>query len=137
MRRPSGQWQMPRATTPCAGNRSRVLPLNLMCPVESGTVRAIALSRVVLPAPFDPSTATSSLGSTCSDNRSSASALPELTTMFSISSRVDIFVAVQFIANWRRTEIGLDHARMPHDLGGGADRDDLAEIHGDDFLHKL
>src|SRR5512146_2730185 len=136
-RRPSGQWQIPRATTSCAGNRSSVLPLNLMCPDESGTVRAIALSSVVLPAPFDPRTATSSFGSTCSDNRSSASALPYLTTRFSISSKVDIFIAVQVSANLCRAEIGLDHARVPDNLGGSANRNDLAEIHGDDFVHKL
>ena len=40
---------MPRATTSCAGNWSSVLPLNLLCPDESGTVREIALNLLVTP----------------------------------------------------------------------------------------
>src|SRR5215510_13955596 len=54
--------------------------------------------------------------------------------MFSISSRPTFSPRS---ANLRRTEIGLDHAWILYNLGGSADRDDLAEIHGDNFLHKL
>src|SRR5258706_15879958 len=85
----------------------------------AGIAREIAFNSVVLPAPLGPRTPTSSPLSTVMDTASTASALPYRTLRSAISSRGMIGL--------RASDIGLDHARIAHDIGRGGDRDDFAE----------
>ena len=54
MRRPSGDWQMPFATTSWAGVPSRRWPSNQISPSRGRRSPLIVLSVVDLPAPFEP-----------------------------------------------------------------------------------
>src|SRR5450759_4470571 len=86
----------------------------------AGIVREIAFRSVVLPAPLGPRTPTSSPLSTVMDTDSTARALPYRTLKSAISSNAMIGL--------RSSDVGFDHARIAHDIGGRGDRDDLAEV---------
>src|SRR5450759_5017018 len=90
----------------------------------AGIAREIAFRSVVLPAPLGPRTPTSSPLSTVIDTDSTARALPYRTLRSATSSRGMIGL--------RSSDIGFDHARIAHDIGGRRDRDDLAEVDRDD-----
>src|SRR5436190_16259179 len=107
---------MPWPTTACAGTPCSEAPRNRSTPLE-GCEREIAFSRVLLPAPFGPSTATNSPSPTTSDTSSSASALPYETERLPISSSMnrrrgtDVVVAA---------DVGLDHGGVADDVVGHA-----------------
>ena len=76
MPRPSGAWQMPSATRSWAGVRVMSRPSNVIWPWETGRTPEIALSVVVLPAPFAPMSVTISPSSTVNDRPLRASMRP-------------------------------------------------------------
>ena len=67
MRRPSGDWLMPLATTSWAGVPSRRSPSNQISPSRGRSSPLIVLSVVDFPAPFEPMSVTISPTSMCSE----------------------------------------------------------------------
>src|SRR6185436_7021752 len=141
-RRRSGQWTRPRMRISCAGSASmrspakRTSPSSTMSPVVPRFMRSskrtrpeIARSSVDLPAPFGPTTPTSSPSSTRSDTPFRICALSYLTQR-SFTSSSDMLC----------TQISLDHLFVLHDVGGRPVGDDLAVIDDDDAVrdrHQL
>src|SRR3989441_1184605 len=111
-RRPSGTSAIPWRHTSCAGTGARSLPSRRTVPALIGKRPAIASMSVVLPAPFGPTTVTSSRGRTLSDTSHTATASPWATSRCSISS---IGLA----------QIRADDARVAHDVPREALGDDL------------
>jgi len=70
--RPSGDIEMPRATSLCAGRPLMSLPSNVMRPLFGASRPVIARSVVDLPAPFAPSRVTTSPLRTVRDTSRSA-----------------------------------------------------------------
>ena len=74
--RPSGAWIRPSVTRRCALTRVMSLPSNHTEPDVSGRSPEIARIIVVLPAPLEPSSVTSSPSRTTSETPCSASIRP-------------------------------------------------------------
>src|SRR2546422_11565534 len=104
-RRPSGTIAMPAAQNRCAGIFARSRPSSTSDPAAMRFSPAMTLISVVLPAPFGPTTQTSSPAATSSDTSHSAVAAPYFATTFLISS--------MRLAQESRDDIGL-----LHDVGG-------------------
>jgi len=64
IRRPSGTWAIPRATTSYAGRPVSGVPSNDSEPLRGAIMPEITRSSVVLPAPLGPTTATASRSAT-------------------------------------------------------------------------
>ena len=73
--RPSGMQAMPAATIRCVGNCVMSIPLKTMRPARGGVSPRIERTRVVLPAPLDPSRQVMRPVSTVSETPCSTSAL--------------------------------------------------------------
>src|SRR4030095_13539924 len=98
------------------GRPSRAPP-NSMRRARPGRGPLIARNVVVLPAPFEPISATASPRRTSSETPATAVRSPYPATISSTRSSADILV----------TEIGLDHLRMIRDIGRRPLGDPLAE----------
>src|ERR1700681_3043873 len=117
MRRPSGTCAIPSATTSSGCSPSSGLPANRIVPDDGAITREIALSVVLLPAPFAPSSDTISPSATTSEMPCSASTAPYRATRSWISSSIE-----------RAAEIRGDHVGVARDLLGRSFRDVLAEV---------
>src|SRR5712691_8116278 len=112
-RRPSGTSAMPCRHSSCAATGPRSTPSRRTVPTRIGRRPAIALMRVVFPAPFGPTTLTSSRSPTLRDTSQTATASPWATSRRSTSS---IGLA----------QVGPDDLRLPHHLARPPLRDDLS-----------
>src|SRR2546422_8119284 len=122
-RRPSGTIAMPAAQNRCAGIFARSRPSSTSDPAAMRFSPAMTLISVVLPAPFGPTTQTSSPAATSSDTSHSAVAAPYFATTFLISS--------MRLAQESRDDIGL-----LHDVGGFAFGNDPSMIENDDAIRQ-
>src|SRR5882724_12274691 len=115
---------MPWRHSSCAGTGARLRPSRRTVPCRIGKRPAIALIRVVLPAPFGPTTATSSRGRMLSDTSQTATASPWATSRRSTSS-----IAL--------AEVGPDDVRVPHDLTRQSFGDDLPPAQHHDAVGEV
>ena len=86
-----------------------------LAPASAGEIPLIARSRVVLPAPFAPSRATTSRGSTVRLTPRSASIPPRRTRR---PRDLEECSSACFFPAGGPTQIGLDHVRIPRHIGG-------------------
>src|SRR5580765_5400849 len=107
--RPSGTWAIPSRARALGDVRARSSPPNRTRPAIGRTRPETTRSVVVLPAPFAPSSATTSPAGTASAMRLPAGGEPRGGT----------------------AEIGADHPRIVADDVGGAAGDHLAELQHD------
>src|SRR5688572_2765668 len=108
-------------------------PRYSMRPAAGSTPPPMALSSVVLPAPFGPTIVTNSPSPTSSDTSASACSPPYATLSpetLSIGRRNPL-------AEPALAEIGLDDGRIAHDVGGQAVGDAAAVVEDDQAVHEL
>src|SRR5690349_24278586 len=95
-------------------------PSKRSVPRRQRSIPAMALIRVVLPAPLGPITETISPPSTSSDTSHTAGASPYPTCRLRASSSIGL------------AQVDADHPRVAHDLARRAERKQLALVqHGD------
>src|SRR5690606_33634740 len=104
--RPSGTCAIPRCARRAGGTPARSRPSKRIAPDVTGASPEIALNSVLLPAPFGPTTATSSPAPTRSDTPLSAGMRPYATRSSAISS-----IPFEPLP----AEISLDHGRVARD----------------------
>src|SRR3972149_5677495 len=124
-RRPSGTSASPRRAISAVWSRVMSSPPRRTAPACLGRRPHTALTSVVLPAPFAPSSATISPGATRSDTRRRAWILPEETL-----SSATLITLVD-------PQIGLDHLWRRLDLRGNALRDLPSEVEHHDPVGHL
>jgi len=76
IRRPSGDWAIPRRAIRCVGTLSIRFPPKVTVPLSGRTVPSTVRSVVVLPAPFDPISVTISPRATVRETPLSARMFP-------------------------------------------------------------
>src|SRR5215831_966659 len=123
-RRPSGTSAIPWPQSSWAGTEARSRPSRRTRPPRIGKRPAIASMSVVLPAPFGPTTVTSSRAPTTSETSQTATASPWATSRRSTSS---IGLA----------EIRADHVRIAHHLPRKALGDDPAAAQDDHAIGEV
>src|SRR5229473_2866325 len=141
--RPSGTCAMPRSTIRWADAPWSASPSKVMRP-ERGRSRPLSVERsVVLPAPFDPTSATISPARISRSTSHSTWTSPYATFSFSVRRRTPS-VGMRARLRVLLAEVRLDHRRVDRDLGGRALRDfapvvedDDTLAHADDHLHHV
>src|SRR4051812_13281572 len=126
MRRPSGTWMSPSDTIAEGLARPVSIPSKRMVPLQGCSTPEIARLSVDLPAPFDPSTATTSPAATSSSMPRRISVAP-YPACRPATERIGSAIGGSAHAAGRAvTEIGLDDARILRNLLRRAFGDDAA-----------
>src|SRR3989442_7416813 len=129
--RPSGMCAMPARTRASGGSAVMSSPPNRTRPPRPGTTPEMARSSVVLPAPFEPMSATISPRRTSSDTDQRTWTSSYAASRPSTSRRRGSATAFPASAV-ARAEIRVDDARVPADLRRRSERDALSVVEHQD-----